>query len=123
MSSSANLTETDLYANIKNMFKSSLIPFIITVLIYIAFLFKFPLNASENNISGEIIKSFNIGIITLIPAIIVLIFCLFKINVKISIGVSIIPASIFYAYYLYLIPLINMLNFKLIEARKISIQS
>ncbi|HEX9026861.1 MAG TPA: Na+/H+ antiporter NhaC family protein [Clostridium sp.] len=98
MSSSANLvaniTETDLYTNIKNMLKSTIIPFIIAVLIYLAFSFKFPLNASENNISSEILKSFNIDIITLLPAIIILVFCIFKVNVKISIAVSIIAASI-----------------------------
>lgn len=90
----ANLTETDLYINIKNMFKSAVVPFIIAILIYVAFSLKFPLNAGDNNISSEILKSFSINIITLIPAIIVLVFCILKVNVKISIAVSIISASI-----------------------------
>lgn len=89
----ANITETDLYTNIKDMLKSTIIPFVIAVIIYLAFSFKFPLSVGENNISSEILKSFNINIITLIPAIIVLIFCIFKVNVKISIVVSIIVAS------------------------------
>ncbi len=98
MSSSANLvaniTETNLYINIKNMFISTIIPFIITVLIYLAFSFKFPLNAGVDNISSEILKSFNISAVTLIPAIIILVFCIFKVNVKTSIAVSIIAAGI-----------------------------
>jgi len=98
MSSSANLvaniTETNLYTNIKNMFKSSLLPLLITVFIYLIFSIMFPLNILQNNISSEIIKIFDISITTLIPAFIVLIFCIFKVNVKVSIAISIIAASI-----------------------------
>jgi NhaC family Na+:H+ antiporter len=98
MSSSANLvaniTTTDLYMNIKNMFKSSIIPFIMTFFIYMIFSFKFPLNVQGNDISTEILKSFNVSVITLLPAIIILVFCIFKVNVKISILVSIIAACI-----------------------------
>lgn len=98
MSSSANLvaniTETNLYTNIKNMFKSSIMPLILTVFIYLIFSLMFPLNILQNNISSEIIKTFDISIITLVPAFIVLIFCIFKVNVKVSIAISIIAASI-----------------------------
>lgn len=90
----ANITETDSYINIKNMLKSAIVPFIISVLIYLFVSFQFPLNVGENSISIEILKTFNISIITLIPAIIILILCLMKVNVKISIIVSIIAASI-----------------------------
>ncbi|RII35797.1 Na+/H+ antiporter NhaC family protein [Clostridium chromiireducens] len=98
MSSSANLvaniTETNLYTNIKNMFRSSSIPLVIAVFIYLIFSFMFPLNVVQSNISSEIVKTFDISIITLIPALIVLVFCIFRINVKVSIAISIIAASI-----------------------------
>ncbi len=98
MSSSANLvaniTETNLYTNINNMFRSSSIPLVIAVFIYLIFSFMFPLNVVQSNISSEIVKTFDISIITLIPALIVLVFCIFRINVKVSIAISIIAASI-----------------------------
>lgn len=98
MSSSASLvaaiTETDIYDNIKNMFKTSAVPFVVSVILYAIISFNFPLYNSANSISSEILKVFSVNAIVLLPAAIIIIFSLFKINVKVSMIVSIITAFI-----------------------------
>jgi len=98
MSSSANLvahiTETELYENIKNMFKTGALPFVLSAILYLILSIKFPLNSKVDFISQEIIKVFNINLITLIPALIILVFSFFKINVKKLMLLSIIAASV-----------------------------
>ena len=93
MSSSASLvaylTETDIYINIKSMFKTSALPFGISVIFYTILSRIFPLHSSANGINNEIIKAFNVNVIVLLPALVILILSLFKINVKISMLASI----------------------------------
>lgn len=98
VSSSANLvahlTETDLYENIKNMFKTSWFPFWVSAIIYLAISFIYPLNIRDNNIGIEILKAFKINLIVLLPALSILIFSFFKVNVKLSMLASICIAAI-----------------------------
>ena len=98
MSSSANLvayiTETELYQNVKNMLKTGILPFILSSILYLVFSLRFPLNAKVNSISLEIVKVFNINIITIIPALIILVFSFFKINVKKLMCFSIFAAAL-----------------------------
>jgi Na+:H+ antiporter, NhaC family len=98
MSSSANLvaslTETDIYVNIKNMIKTSIIPLILSIIIYGAISFKYPLGPETSVITTEIEKYFNVGIAALIPALIIFLFSAMKINVKLSMVVSIIAAAL-----------------------------
>ncbi|WP_315116707.1 Na+/H+ antiporter NhaC family protein [uncultured Clostridium sp.] len=88
----ANLTETDLYINIRRMFKTSIVPFFLATIIYFILSYKYPLNAGDSSIINEIGSSFYIGTIVIIPAIVILILSFFKINVKVSMAVSIIVA-------------------------------
>jgi Na+:H+ antiporter, NhaC family len=98
MSSSANLvagiTDTDIYTNIKNMAKTSVAPFIIAVVIYIIVSLSYPLHSGISTIGNEILNAFTINIITLIPAIIILVLSIFKVNVKKSMFLSIAAAVI-----------------------------
>lgn len=98
MSSSANLvgviTDTNIYDNIKNMFKTSYIPFIFSLIIYIAISLKFPLNNLGDYLNTEILKVFTVNLGVLIPALIMLVFSIFKIDVKISMLVSILTAVV-----------------------------
>ncbi len=89
----ANLTKTNLYTNISNMFKTSVIPFILSIIIYLFLSLQEPINFMQNNMSNEIATIFKINWVILLPAIIILIFSLFKINVKLSMLVSIVVAS------------------------------
>ncbi len=98
VSSSANLvahlTETDLYVNIKNMFKSSWFPFLICVIIYLVISFMYPLSLNNNNMEFEVLEAFKINIVVLLPALSILVFSFFKVNVKLSMLTSIIIAAI-----------------------------
>ena len=98
MSSSASLVaylnETDIYSNIKNMFKTCIVPFGISIVFYYVVSRIFPLHNSGNNINNEILKLFHINIFVLFPAFIVIVFSIFKVNVKISMIISIITAFI-----------------------------
>lgn len=98
MSSSANLvasiTDTDIYKNINNMVKTSILPFIITVIIYGIMSMKNPLNGMNSPMINEIHTYFKINYLTLIPAAIILLLSLFKVNVKKSMLISIILAVV-----------------------------
>ncbi len=94
MSSSANLvatiTDTDLYTNIRNMFRTALIPFGICVVIYGILSFQNPLHLGESRISEEIISSFDLNLVVILPALIILALAAFRVEVKLSMLVSII---------------------------------
>lgn len=98
MSSSASfvafLTETNIYDNIKNMFKTSLVPFFVSVVFYILVSQAFPLQNSTNNINVQILRVYNINLIVLAPVLVVIIFSLLKVDVKTSMLVSIVTALI-----------------------------
>lgn len=103
VSSSANLvatlTETNLYINIKNMFKTGTIPFIITGILYVF------CNSNGDkivkNISMlELLESnFNLSYLNFLPIGIILFLTLFRTNVKISLSLSIL-AAIFLSFFI-----------------------
>ena len=90
----SELTKTDLYANIKLMIKTSVIPFIVTCLFYLLLGFK----STVSNISVDVIEIFkqnyNLNIIVIIPAILIIILSILKINVKKTMLVSIVISFI-----------------------------
>lgn len=90
----ASLTKTDLFINIKNMLYSSIVPFLLAIVFYYIISMFHPLKIVNNNLSNEIIKTFRINLILLIPAAIILILSLCKIKIKTSISISIIAAII-----------------------------
>lgn len=98
VSSSANLvahlTGTDLYENIKNMLKTSWLPFLISTGIYLVISFIYPLNFHDNNMEREIIGAFRINLLVLLPALSILIFSFFKVSVKLSMLTSIAIAAV-----------------------------
>lgn len=96
VSSSANLvavlTETELYRNIRNMFKSGMIPLLGSSILYF-FQVEKQINISvESPLLKEIEKNFHIGWIVFIPVGLILICALLKIKVKISMGISLTSA-------------------------------
>lgn len=95
----ANLTNTNLYTNLSNMIKTSIVPFILTVIIYYIFSINSHIGTADITIGNEIFKTFEVGIVILVPAIIILVFSAFKVNVMISMGVSIISACIISVVY------------------------
>lgn len=97
MSSSANLvahlTETDLYSNIKAMFKTAALPLIAAIFGYWLLSLNAPLGQSSQQMSAEIQASFNTSWLTLIPALSILVLAAFRVDVKLSMGISIVLAA------------------------------
>ncbi|MDU1910081.1 Na+/H+ antiporter NhaC family protein [Fusobacterium sp.] len=99
LSSSANLVASlagiDIYSNLKNMVKSMMIPYLLTSLFYIFLSRNYVLSTNENSISGLILNTYNLDIrFIFIPVASIVIFSLLRINVRISMGISIILASV-----------------------------
>lgn len=98
VSSSANLvavlTESNLYKNIKNMLRTSLLPSVINCVI----LWKLGGNLEPkivgSNLDKIIAQNFSLNHFIFIPVFIILMCALFKINVKISMGLSVISAFV-----------------------------
>ena len=90
----ASLTETNLFTNIRNMFTTAAIPFIASIILYTLFSLKQPLSFVGSSIDSELTNIFNINWLVLLPAIIIIVCSIFKVNVKISMLFSILIASV-----------------------------
>jgi len=83
----AEVSGTNIYDNIKTMFKTGLIPLVISCALYL--LMRFDAAELSQNSSLEIFnESFNLHWVCIIPALITLILCSFRINVKITMLIS-----------------------------------
>ena len=93
MSSSATLvaalTRTHLYLNLENMLKTSVLPFLLSCVGYVFFSLKNPLLVGDNPIVSSIPQAFDISLIVLLPAVLILLLAAAKIDVKVSMGLSI----------------------------------
>ena len=95
----AELTKTNLYTNIKLMFKTSIIPFVTTCLFYLFLGLKSstsPVSIDATNIFKE---NYNLNIVVIVPAILIIIFSLFKVNVKKTILLSIVISFIIAIFF------------------------
>lgn len=98
MSSSANfvsiLTETNLYSNVRRMFKSSIIPYILSFLLYFYNGKNIEIKLIENNILNLLNQEFNLNFIVLIPLVYLIVMCILKKNIRYTMVVSIILSLI-----------------------------
>ena len=90
----AELTKTNLYTNIKLMIKTSIIPFIVTCLFYLLLGFKSTISNISVNVTEIFKQNYNLNIIVIIPAILIVILSILKINVKKTMLVSIVISFI-----------------------------
>lgn len=112
MSTSAALvcqvTKSNYYSNIKPMIKTCIVPTVITCIAYLLLGMN---NASDNAGSIELLEVFpecyNLNIAVLIPAALIIVLALFKVNVKIAMTVSII-AGVFVSLFLQKIELVEL---------------
>lgn len=90
----AELTKTNLYTNIKLMIKTSVIPFIVTCLFYLFLGFKSTVSNISVDVTEIFKQNYNLNIIVIIPAILIIILSILKINVKKTMLVSIVISFI-----------------------------
>lgn len=95
----AEITKTDIYKNIKNMLTTAAIPFAVSVLAYALYGILFQKESSASvDVYAMFSGEFDITPIAVIPAVVILVMALFKVNVKISMLSSIavsVPICIF----------------------------
>jgi NhaC family Na+:H+ antiporter len=91
MSSSANLiaslTKTGLYKNIKIMMKTTWLPFILSSLLYFLLSLLHPIQA-VHNLASEIPLFFKINLFVLLPALVILVLSVLRVEVKIALTLS-----------------------------------
>lgn len=90
----AELTKTNLYTNIKLMVKTSVVPFVVTCLFYLFLGFKSTVSNISVDVTEIFKQNYNLNIIVIIPAILIVILSILKINVKKTMLVSIVISFI-----------------------------
>ncbi|CKG93220.1 Malate-2H(+)/Na(+)-lactate antiporter [Fusobacterium polymorphum] len=90
----AELTKTNLYTNIKLMIKTSIIPFIVTCLFYLFLGFKSTVSFVSLDVTEIFKQNYNLNIVVIIPAILIIVLSLLKINVKKTMLISIVVSFI-----------------------------
>ena len=111
------ITETNLYKNIKNMFKTSAVPFLTACIIYLTLGFLLPAaNTQMIDVRSMFSSEFGLSPITIIPAVLILIMALLKVDIRINMSVSIFSSVLLCLFYQGYSPLeiikISFLGFK-----------
>lgn len=98
MSSSASLvselTGTNLFVNIRNMLRTSLVPFLITVVIYTVTGRSGSTGALRLDGISVFSRNFNLSFWVAVPSILIVLLSLFKLNVKKTMSISILASII-----------------------------
>jgi NhaC family Na+:H+ antiporter len=121
MSSSANLvasiTKTKLHKNIIAMISTAWLPLMASSVIYLILSISNPVQIRNSGLISEITKFFNINPLVLLPAFAVIILCLFKVEVKltllVSIGIGLILGIFFQGYSFFKLMKFVLLGFSL----------
>ena len=95
----AFVTKTDLYTNVKLMAKTMTVPVAITTVMYAMLSVTHPLKTVDPAISEMISKGFDLSPLLLVPAAVMLVLPLFKVNIKITAFVSIAAAFVLAVIY------------------------
>ena len=94
----STLTKTDLFGNIKNMIKTAIVPFLLSCIVYIILGRVFTGEGSVPDLAGIFSKEFDMSLVCVLPAVLILVLSVLKINVKIAMSAAIIcsiPICIF----------------------------
>ena len=108
----AALTKTDLLDNIKNMLRSALTPLIISSAVYLALSFWYGMDKTDNYLLSEIPANFDIGVVTAMPALVIIILSVLKYNVLVSMSVSVL-SGVLIAVFIQGIGLYELLKYML----------
>lgn len=96
----SELTETDIFGNIRRMLKSAVIPFLLSSLLYFLIgTFAVGGAAAEAVLPEAFGTRFRLGVIPLIPALAILILALCRVKVKAAMAVSVLSAALICLFY------------------------
>ncbi|NMG20631.1 Na+/H+ antiporter NhaC family protein [Brasilonema bromeliae] len=114
MSSSAHLvasiTKTKLHRNLRAMISTAWLPLMASSLIYLIFSISNPVEIRNSDFISEIPKLFNINPLVLLPAFTVIVLCLFKVEVKLTLLASL-GIGFFVGIFSQGYSLLKMINF------------
>ena len=99
----AACSKTDLYRNVKTMLKTGALPTMACILIYGILSYRHPISDVNPDVIKALEESFRISWITLIPALLVLVLPILKVNIKITM-MSSIAASFLITVFLQKMP-------------------
>lgn len=111
----ASITRTNIYVNLRNMVASSLWPLTLSIIFYTALSLHQPqltVQIANSPITTELPKVFNLSLITLLPAVVILLLAVVRVNVKLAMLASI-GTGIAIAYTLQQVPLLSIIQFSL----------
>lgn len=107
----SSLTGVSIYENLKNMINSMVLPFIATSLLYLGISRIYVLDVAKSILPNLILENYTLDVrFVFIPVIIIILFSFLKIDVKISMGVSIV-FSFFVALFLQNESIIKVLKY------------
>jgi len=113
VSSSANLvagvTGTKIYDNVKKMMKVALLPFAITLVVYIIISVMNPISHVDTQLVAAFESEFVLSLWSLLPAVLILILPLLRVSVILSMGASIV-SGIFVAWLVQGVPLMEVIR-------------
>lgn len=90
----AELTGTDVFQNIRRMLRTAAVPFTVTCAVYLAAGFAAPQTPGQSvDMQSLFSESFRLGWAALIPALLILILSLLKIDVKVTMLASVVAAA------------------------------
>lgn len=96
----SEVTGTNLYNNIKLMFRTSMVPFVLACAIYVAIGFLMPSSGGEiPDVAGMFAGEFNIGLVAVVPAVVILVFAFARVNVVGTMSASIVAAAVICVVY------------------------
>lgn len=90
----SEMTNTNLFKNIRNMIKTSIVPFIMTCIFYTVLGLTTKPVMLNIDLKSIFTNNFNLSAITIVPAILILLMSILKIDVKLTMFVNIIVSSI-----------------------------
>ena len=88
----ANLTKTDIFQNIRNMVKTAIVPFLLTCAFYLILGATVETKDASTDIGNLIMEGFTASWLLLLPALAIILLSLLKVDVKITMTVSILLA-------------------------------
>lgn len=89
----ASVTGTDLYTNVRNMLKTGLIPWLLCLGFYSFLSYRHPISGMDPKVMSAFEGSFKMSLLAFLPAVIILVFPLLKIDIIITLTSSILAAS------------------------------
>lgn len=89
-----NLTNLKLFDYVKKIIIDNIIPFALCIAFYLVLSLKYPLTSMSNSLSNELYNYYNVSLLLLIPAIILFVLSILKVQITHSIPISVLCAFI-----------------------------